>query len=86
MMHPDDFEDLVDQKIRQHEWRVAIVSSILGGILFAGVFHALYLNHLAHLGWICSGRYLLAKSSRFGIPLIARPEGPGSYLTTDHLG
>jgi hypothetical protein len=49
MMHPDDFEDLVDRKIRQHEWRVAIVSSILGGILFAGVFHAIYMNHMAHL-------------------------------------
>jgi hypothetical protein len=49
MMHPDDFEDLVDRKIRQHEWRVAIVSSILSGILFAGVFHAIYMNHMAHL-------------------------------------
>lgn len=44
---PDSIEFLINYKIRQHEIRVAVISSLLGLILTAGTFHAIYLNHLA---------------------------------------
>lgn len=38
---------LIDFKIKQHEFRVAVISGILGGIVTAGLFHAIWLNHIA---------------------------------------
>lgn len=41
-----ELEQLIDRKIRQHEIRVAVISGILGAILMAGTFHAIWLNSL----------------------------------------
>lgn len=43
----DHLESLINHKIRLHEMRVAAISGVLGLILTAGTFHAIYLNHLA---------------------------------------
>lgn len=40
-----EFEDLVDRKIREHELRVALSSGLIGAIIAAGLFHAIWLNH-----------------------------------------
>jgi hypothetical protein len=40
---------LIDSKIRQHEVRVAIISGLLGTAIVAGMFHAIYLNHISLL-------------------------------------
>jgi len=40
---PDDIERLIDDKIRQHEIRVALTSGAIGAALFAGIFHAIAL-------------------------------------------
>jgi len=38
-----EIERLIDEKIRQHEIRVALASGVLGAALFAGIFHAIIL-------------------------------------------
>lgn len=43
-------DKLIDIKIRQHEVRVAIISGLLGTAIVAGMFHAIYLNHISLLG------------------------------------
>ena len=45
-MTPQEIEALIDFKIRQHEVRVAIISGITGGAVVAGIFHAIWLNHV----------------------------------------
>jgi hypothetical protein len=45
-MTPQEISALIDLKIRQHEIRVAIISGIVGGAVTAGLFHAIWLNHL----------------------------------------
>lgn len=39
-------QELIDKAIRQHEWRVALISGLAGGILLGGIGHAfLLLKH-----------------------------------------
>lgn len=39
-------QELIDRSIRQHEWRVALISGLAGGILLGGIGHAfLLLKH-----------------------------------------
>lgn len=45
-MDRQEIEALIDQKIRLHEIRVAVVSGILGLALMAGTFHAIRLASL----------------------------------------
>ena len=45
-MDRDQIEELINEKIRQHEIRVALVSGILGLVLMAGTFHAIRLASL----------------------------------------
>jgi hypothetical protein len=45
-MDRQQIEALIDQKIRLHEIRVAVISGILGLALMAGTFHAIRLASL----------------------------------------
>lgn len=45
-MERQQLEALIDEKIRRHEIRVAIVSGVLGLALMAGTFHAIRLASL----------------------------------------
>lgn len=42
-MTPEEISALIDLKVREHEVRVAIISGIIGGVVFGGMFHAIYL-------------------------------------------
>jgi hypothetical protein len=46
MMTDDEVIKLVQDRIRNHELRVAAISGILGLTLLAGIFHAIHLNHV----------------------------------------
>lgn len=41
-----EINKIVDDKIRDHETRVAIVSSIIGVLILTGLAHAIHLNHV----------------------------------------
>ena len=41
----DAIRRLIDQKIMQHEIKIAMLSGALGAALLAGMFHAISLNH-----------------------------------------
>jgi hypothetical protein len=45
-MNRDEILVLVDRKIREHEIRVAIISGLIGGVIIAGIFHAIWLNRI----------------------------------------
>lgn len=49
MMSKEDFCEMVKKEIRNHELRVAIISSIIGFVILFGIFHAIYLNHQLYL-------------------------------------
>lgn len=42
-MEPSEIEAAIDRAIRRHELRVALVSGLLGVILLAGTWHAIWL-------------------------------------------
>lgn len=42
-MDPSQIERLIDQKIRSHELRIAVLSGIPGCLLLFGIFHAIWL-------------------------------------------
>jgi hypothetical protein len=42
-MSPEDITKAIDEAIRQHELRVAIWSGLLGLLLMAGTWHAIWL-------------------------------------------
>lgn len=42
-MNQEDIEELINQKIKEHELRVGISSSIIGGLIVMGMFHAIWL-------------------------------------------
>lgn len=46
-MNPEDIQKIVKQAIRDHEIRVALFSSIIGAAILAGIFHAVWTNHVA---------------------------------------
>jgi hypothetical protein len=45
-MTDEEIIKVIQDKIRNHELRVAIVSGILGSAILAGIFHAIRLNHI----------------------------------------
>lgn len=49
VMSEKDFYKMVKREIRNHELRVAIISSIIGFVILFGIFHAIYLNHQLYL-------------------------------------
>jgi hypothetical protein len=42
-MNRDDVRDLVAAPIREHELRVALWSGLMGAVLMAGTWHAIWL-------------------------------------------
>lgn len=42
-MTPEEIENLIDNKIAKHEYRVGIISGIIGTLILLGIFHALCL-------------------------------------------
>jgi hypothetical protein len=42
-MAPEDIQHLIDRAIRDHEMRVALWSGLLGALLMAGTWHAIWL-------------------------------------------
>jgi len=42
-MNYDDIEKLIDKKIQQHEFRIGIISGILGSLFVFGIIHAIWL-------------------------------------------
>jgi uncharacterized membrane protein YqaE (UPF0057 family) len=42
-MNYDDIEKLIDKKIQQHEFRIGIISGILGSLFIFGIIHAIWL-------------------------------------------
>jgi len=55
-MDPKEVESLIDSKIRLHEFRVAVISGIVGGAVIAGIFHAIRISYVAATGeLICQG-------------------------------
>jgi len=42
-MNYDDIEKLIDKKIQQHEFRIGIISGILGSLFVFGIVHAIWL-------------------------------------------
>jgi hypothetical protein len=42
-MSPEDITKAIDEAIRQHELRVALWSGLLGLLLMAGTWHAIWL-------------------------------------------
>jgi hypothetical protein len=36
----EEIEDLIDNKIAKHEYKVGIISGIVGSLLIFGIFHA----------------------------------------------
>ena len=40
-MTPEEIEKLIDDKITKHEYRVGIVSGIIGSLILLGIFHAI---------------------------------------------
>jgi hypothetical protein len=55
-MDPEQIESLIDSKIRLHEFRVAVISGIVGGAIVAGIFHAIRISYVAATGEpVCLG-------------------------------
>lgn len=55
-MTPQEIESLIDSKIRLHEFRVAVISGIVGGAVVAGIFHAIRISYVAATGEpVCPG-------------------------------
>jgi hypothetical protein len=51
-----EIESLIDSKIRLHEFRVALISGIVGGVVIAGIFHAIRISYVAATGGpLCHG-------------------------------
>jgi hypothetical protein len=44
-MKRDEIEHLIDEKIRNHEFTVAIVSGLIGGLVIGGLSYAIWLNY-----------------------------------------
>lgn len=42
-MNPEDVRLIVDRAIRAHELRVAVMSGVMGLLLLAGTWHAIWL-------------------------------------------
>lgn len=42
-MSPEDIEKLINEKIRVHEFRVGIISGVIGSLFVFGLFHAIWL-------------------------------------------
>ena len=42
-MSPEDIRKAIDDAIRQHELRVALWSGLMGALLLAGTWHAIWL-------------------------------------------
>jgi uncharacterized membrane protein YqaE (UPF0057 family) len=42
-MNRNDIEKLIDKKIQQHEFRIGIISGILGSLFVFGIIHAIWL-------------------------------------------
>jgi hypothetical protein len=44
-MDSQELEIIINKAIKRHELRVALISGIVGCILLAGTWHAIWLNH-----------------------------------------
>jgi hypothetical protein len=42
-MNIDDIEELINEKIRHHEYRVGIISGIIGALFTFGIIHAIWI-------------------------------------------
>jgi hypothetical protein len=43
LMNPEDVRAIVDSAIRAHEIRVAVWSGLMGAVLMAGTWHAIWM-------------------------------------------
>jgi uncharacterized membrane protein YqaE (UPF0057 family) len=41
-MNRDEIEKLIDEKIQQHEFRIGIISGVLGALFVFGIIHAIW--------------------------------------------